>query len=187
MSETGDARAIAGWIRRFRWSLGGIPGPERDEIVAEVRGHISERVAAGASVTDALNAFGTPEGYARSFVEEMELMSAISGGGTPSLLNVVMRRAHRSLIAAASFVAVLMLAALALGVAVTAVAELIAPEEAGLWIGRNNFFFGMTDEPEGMRELLGPWILPLAPLVVGLAWVLARLVLLRAARAMRAR
>lgn len=185
MSEAGDARAVSGWLRRFKWSLSGVPSPERDEIVAEVRAHISERIASGDGVTDALNAFGTPEAYARSFVDEMELARALTGERFPSLLHAIVSRAHRSAVAGAAFLAVLMLGGLAVGVSATAILKLADPARYGLWVGRGAFFFGQAESPEALRELLGAWIFPLAPLVVGLAWVFGRLVLVSALRAMR--
>jgi hypothetical protein len=185
MSEAGDARAVAGWLRRFRWSLAGIGSPEREDIVAEVRAHLAERMAAGAGVTDALNAFGTPEAYARSFVEEMELARALTGERFPSLLAAVVQRAHRSVVAGAAFLAVLLLGATALGVVVTAVLRLSDPTHAGLWLGQGSFFFGKVDDPAAYRELLGGWIYPLAPLSVAFAWVLGRLALISALRTIR--
>lgn len=183
MSEAGDARAMSGWLRRFKWALGAMPSPEREDIVAEARAHLAERVAAGATVTDALNAFGTPEGYARSFVEEMELARALTGQGFRPLLGAVVRRVHSSAVAAAAFLAVLVLSALAIGVVVTALLKLGDPTQYGLWASREFFFFGSG--AVGGRELLGPWIYPLAPVTVGLAWVLARLMLLGAVRAIQ--
>lgn len=186
MTQAGDERAISGWLRRFKWSLAGMGAPERDEIVAEVRAHITERIAAGDGVTDALNAFGRPEAYARSFVEEMELARAITGERVPSMLGVVIRRAHRSALASAAFLGVLILVAIAVGVGGTALLKLFRPESAGLWAGQGSFYLGVADERSGMRELLGPWLYPLAPLLMGACWVLGRLILLSTVRAMRA-
>jgi hypothetical protein len=185
MSEAGDARAIAGWLRRFRWSLAGMASPEREDIVAEVRAHLAERMAAGAGVTEALNAFGTPEAYARSFVEEMELARALTGERFPSLLGAVVQRAHRSAVAGVAFLAVLLLGATALGVIVTAALKLGDPTHMGLWLGHGSFFFGRVDDPNRYRELLGGWIYPLAPLSLALAWVLGRLALISALRTIR--
>ncbi|HEX8569061.1 MAG TPA: hypothetical protein VF699_03940 [Caulobacteraceae bacterium] len=185
MSEAGDQRAIAGWLRRFKWSLGGMPSPEREDLVAEVRAHLDERIAAGVGVTEALNGFGTPEAYARNFVEQMELARALTGGRFPSLLGAVARRVHRSAVAAAAFIAVLLLAGLAGGICVTAAVKLVDPVHAGLWFGEGGLYFGREQEPGRMRELLGPWIFPLAPVSVALAWVLARLVLISSLQAVR--
>lgn len=187
MSEAGDARAVAGWLRRFKWSLAGIGSPEREDIVAEVRAHLAERMAAGAGVTEALSAFGTPEAYARSFVEEMELARALTGERFPSLLGAVVQRAHRSAVAGAAFLAVLLLGVTALGVVMTAAMKLADPVHTGLWLGQGSFFFGKVEDPAGYRELLGGWIYPLAPLSLALAWVLGRLTLISALRTIRLR
>ena len=185
MNQAGDGRAISAWLRRFKWSLAGMPSPERDEIVAEVRAHLMERIDAGDGVTDALNAFGRPEAYARSFMEEMELARAITGERVPSMLGVVIRRAHRSAIALAAFLGVLVLVVLAVGIAGTAIHKMFVADNSGLWVGNGSFYFGLADESSGMRELLGLWLYPLTPLVIGACWVLGRLILLSTVRSMR--
>lgn len=184
MSDASEAREIAAWLRRFRWALGGLPEAERAEIAAEARAHIDERVAAGASAREALAAFGDPQTYAESFVEEMELARALSGERFPSLLGAVARRVHRSLVAGLAFLAVLILGTVALGMAAAAVAKLFDPVHAGLWLGPGELFFGIATETRGRRELLGPWIHPLAILVAVATWALARWVLIRAVRAL---
>lgn len=185
MSEAGDARAVSGWLRRFKWSLGSVPSPEREDIVAEVRAHLSERLAGGIGVTDALNAFGTPETYARSFVEEMELARALTGGRIPSMLGVIVRLAHRSAVAAAAFVVVLLVAGLAAGITLTAILKIFDPTQVGFWVGPGGAHFGPSGGGPEMRELLGGWIYLLAPVSVAAAWVLCRLVLIRALRTIR--
>jgi len=182
-----DTQSVEDWLRRLKWALASIPSPEREDIVEETRVHLQERIAAGQGPSQALAPFGEPEAYARGFVDEMELSGLLARPRFAGLLAAIARRAHKSLVAALAFFAVLILGSLALGVLITAVWEIFDPARAGLWIGPDRFNFGVIDDPTLGQELLGPWIIPVALVIAGLCWILGRLVLIGAARTLRRR
>lgn len=175
-------RLLDEWLRGLKWSLTAIPSPEREDIVEETRGHISERLEAGASLEEVLDAFGSPDVYARGFVEEMEVSSALGGGRSGSLLGVIARRAHRSAVAFAAFLGLLVIVAVALGAVITGVYKLVDPVHAGLWVGDGFAFLGTIDDPSTGRELLGNWVYVVIPAIFAACWFLGRLILIGTVR-----
>jgi uncharacterized membrane protein len=182
-----DTRIVEDWLRRLKWALASIPSPEREDIVEETRAHLQERIGAGQGPAEALAPFGEPEAYARGFVDEMELSGLLARPRFAGLLAAIARRAHKSLVACLAFFAVLILGSLALGMLITAVWEVFDPAHAGLWIRPDGVSMGVIDDPALGRELLGPWVIPVALVVAGLCWILGRLVLIGAARTLRRR
>lgn len=172
-----DDRELEAWLRRMQWALASLPEQERDDIVAETRAHISEARAQGMSLQEALAGFGNAEDYASSFVEERVLVQAVGSQKWSAMFNVIVRRAHRSLIAATAFFLVIVLVLATAVVVLTAVIRIEDPAHAGLWLGQRQFFIGIIDDPGQSRELLGAWIYPFAALFAGVTWIAARRVL----------
>lgn len=181
MSEA-DERRVEAWLRRLRWALSSVPTPERDDILAETRAHLLERVERGASLSQALDGFGPAEVYARRFIDEMELSDALASQDSPSMLAAVARRVNRSLLAAGALFLVVFLTLLSLGMAITVAWETTDPAHVGLWVGDGIFFFGQVDEGTPAREVLGIWLYPVAALVIIGSWWLGRMVLIRTLR-----
>lgn len=179
MSEA-DERRVEAWLRRLKWALSSVPAPEREDILAETRAHLYERVEAGSGLAEALEGFGPAEIYARRFIDEMELSDALASQRAPSLLGAVANRVNRSLAAAGALLLVVFLALFSLSIVLVAVWKIQDPAHAGLWIGEGIFFFGQVDEGTPAREVLGFWIFPVAALVILGSWWLGRLVLIRA-------
>lgn len=175
-------RRLEEWLRGLKWSLQSVPSPEREDIVEETRAHITERMAQGAPIAEALSAFGAPETFARSFIDEMEVSDALASQRSGSLIGVIARRAHRSLVAAGSALVILFLATLALGAMIIGVYKLTDPVHAGLWVGDGFAFLGTIDDPSTGRELLGNWLYGLIPVLLVVCWFLARLILIGAVR-----
>jgi uncharacterized membrane protein len=173
---------VEAWLRRLHWALQPMPSPARDEILAETRAHLTERLEGGADPFELLESFGPPDAYARHFLDEMELAHALGEQKSADLLAVIGRRVHRSLIAAFAFAVVVALAGLSLAALATLFYEITDPVHSGLWRGSNQFFIGVIDDPGSARDLLGPLIWPAAIAVIALSWVLGRTVLLAAAR-----
>lgn len=172
-------RLLDEWLRGLKWSLTAIPSPEREDIVEETRGHIAERIDAGASLEDVLEAFGPPELYARRFVDEMEVSSALGSRQAAPLLAVVMQRAHRSLVAVLAVFGLIILAALALSAVGVISMELSDPVRTGFWWnGRGTAFLGQIDDPTSARELLGPGVYGVAIGLLTLVWIVGRWILI---------
>ncbi|MEQ1866604.1 MAG: hypothetical protein ABL996_18355 [Micropepsaceae bacterium] len=174
--------ALEDYLRRLGWGLASLPEHDRNDIVAETRAHVLERVERGDSLETVLAAFGAPEIYARTFVDGMELSSALGSEQSVALLDVVLRRAHRSAIAGIAFVVLAFLGACAFAAAYLALLKLLYPAHAGLWISQTQQFIGTIDDPATAHEMLGYWVFPIAVVVCAAAWIMGRLVLLLAVR-----
>jgi len=174
------------YLRRLGWGLATLAKSDREDIVNETREHLLDRVDQGATLGAVLAALGRPETYARRFLDEAEIVSALATQRPMTALGAIVRRVHRSATAGLAFVLVLVLFTFAGLSVVVCVMKLLDPSRVGLWISPGNFFFGRPDQPHG-RELLGDWIYPLTIIAVAGAWFLGRLILFWALRDQRPR
>lgn len=181
---SGEPAEIQTWLRQLKWSLASVPSPERDDILAETRAHLEEAIASGRTPAEALQGFGAPEEYARRFVDEMDVAGALGSQKAGAMLSVIGRRIHRSVVAAAAAVALVVLVLLAFTALTMFVFKLSDPVHAGLWRNAHEFFIGKIDNPASATDLLGNWLYPLMVAVLFAAWLLGRLILLGAMRAL---
>lgn len=170
-------REMETWLRRVKWALACLPDAERDDIVAEIREHLLERVAQGAQASAVLAEFGRPEGYARQFIDEREVSFAAGSRHNLPMLGVVVSRAHRSAVAAIALLATAGLATVAFVAVLTAIIKIFDPLHAGLWQGGKELFLGVVDNSGTSHELLGNWIYPLAALSIVVSWLSGRAIL----------
>ena len=182
MTSLTQDRAVAAWLRRLSWALGSLPARDREDIVAETVAHLEEAAESGRPLQDCLAGFGEADAYARRFLDE--LARALGGQKTSDLVGAVVARAHRSLVAALAGGVLLLLGMAVLTALTLAVMEIQDPAHTGLWLGPHVRFIGQIDDPAGAVDLLGGWLLPAAAAVIGLAWVVGRLVLLAAVRSL---
>ncbi len=189
--------ALGAYLEVLSAALASLPADERREILLETRSHVAERHArrlraSSASTTDSdgavaavLAELGPAEAYAARFLGESlppEMSPTAVGAPAPVPVDprVVARLAG---VHAAGWRAVPTLTAVVLAYAVAAVwliiavAKPFAPETTGLFVepdgrGGINVDFVFNSAPHrGHREVLGWWLLPLAPLV---AWAAHR-------------
>src|SRR3569833_1336914 len=166
------------YLRRLGWALSSLPERDRDDIVEETRTHVLARVEQGQDLSEALAAFGPAETYAARFVDEMEVTRALGSGRAMQGFGVVLRRAHKSLTAAAAFFAVLVVGGWGAGGLVAAAMKPGDPDRVGLWASPHNFFLGSVGQPPppGMHELLGNWRYPAAAINAVIGWFLCRFI-----------
>ncbi|HEX4953603.1 MAG TPA: hypothetical protein VF017_09460 [Thermoanaerobaculia bacterium] len=169
-----DPQPLAAYLRELRWALGALPEADRNEIVAEARSHLLDRLEGGAAIEAAIAGLGTPRDYARPFVEDYRQSTALAHGRTRDLLPVLLERIATSARAAGSVALLLLLWAPALALLGTAIVKLSHPQIAGLWVGPKHFFIGTIDDPTVAHEVLGFWIFPLAVVALVVAWLLTR-------------
>jgi predicted permease len=79
------------YLTRLERALSGASRQERDEVLTDIRGHITEAMAAGSPVEDVLAALGPVDQLARAYAAEIPLHPA-----APRLRLPVFRRAPRS-------------------------------------------------------------------------------------------
>ena len=173
---------LKSYLRSLGWGLSTMSKSDRDEIIDEAREHILGRVDQGASLDAVLLALGTPDVYARRFLDEAEIVSALASQRPMTVLGAVLRRVHRSATAGLAFVLVLILCTLAGFGIIACVMKVIDPLRVGLWVGDDGFFFGHLDHLDNRREVLGNWIYPLTVVAIAGSWFMGRFILFWALR-----
>jgi uncharacterized membrane protein len=167
-------REIDNYLRRFRWALGTLPERDIEEIVAETRSHILDRIDGGASIGAVFEGIGTADEYARRFVREHSTVSAISTRRTDALLSALIVNSHGNPMAIFSVGFIFALWAIVIGFAAVTIMKIFNPATIGLWRGEKMFFLGIIDDPATADELLGIWIFPIAFALVAVAWLVTR-------------
>lgn len=166
-----DATKIEDYLRALSKALRALPDRDRDDIIAEIRAHLDHRAGEG-KLADALKALGGPDDCARSFIEEMKIQSAFADGGPAKSFGALLSLASRRATATAGLFVSLVFFLLAAGFAFTALAEIVTPDKAGLWVGPDSGSIvigafdapppATPDAPAPPREILGRWLIPFA-------------------------
>jgi Protein of unknown function (DUF1700) len=172
---------IEAYLGKLRAQLRGFKDQQVAEIVAELRSHIMDKLAAGSEATAAqvdaiLAALGSPEELASQYVTDNLLARAEVSRSPLRMLDSLFHWATLSV--AGFFVLLGSVIGYFFGVVfiLVAVFKVIHPQTAGLWLlhdstGDREFSFrmGFGSAPTG-RDLLGWWILP-SGLLAGCALV----------------
>jgi len=175
---------IDAYVSRVERYLNDLPAPEREDILAELRSHLYERSQESETALDvSLKALGSPEEFARQYLDDDVLRRALAGGSPADLLLGVLRQATSRVGAFVGFAAVSLFYLFALSCFGVILLDLINPEATGLWVGdeMDPFFFGMiagTGPDETVRDLAGIWLIPIA-LAAGTAFTVCGLALSR--------
>jgi uncharacterized membrane protein len=169
-----DDPTLSTYIRHLRWSLASLPADERDDIVAEVRSHLQDKVERGVRIEEAIESLGVPEDFARAFITERALLSALGSRDSLGLFRALGQRSVRNARTISATAGCVIAWMLALVVCVVAAAKVFDPAHMGMWIGGGQFFLGAIDDPAKGREVLGLWIFPVAFLVLFLSWLTSR-------------
>jgi len=171
-------KAIEHYLSGLSTALRVLREEDRSDILAEIRAHLEHRAQEG-RVDAAIKALGSPETCARGFLEEIKIQDAFADGGPTKTVGALVALASRRVTAAAGLFVSLVFFLLAAGFVLTAAVEVVAPEKAGLWIGKEAgvFILGTYDAPAipevppapgapapppPAREVLGRWLLPVS-------------------------
>ena len=139
MPHDDATQAVELYLSRLRKGLRGLPAPDRDDIVEEIRGHVLERIESGGTVTPqavdmVLRAVGDPDQLARQYGTDTMLRHAVASRSPWLLLRTTAGWARRG---AAGLVA-LLLALAGYGSALVcyacAVAKPLFPSHLGMWV-----------------------------------------------------
>lgn len=182
MTIPDDAKQkIEAYLGKLSAQLRGFNAPQVAEIVAELRSHILDKLAAGSETTAAqvdsiLAALGSAEELANQYITDTLLARAEGSRSPLRMLDGLFRWATLSF--AGFFVLFGSVVGYFFGVVfiLVAVFKVIHPQTAGLWLlpdgtGDSEFSFrmGFGSVPAG-RDLLGWWIVPLG-LLAGCALI----------------
>ncbi|MGC9972408.1 MAG: hypothetical protein ABSE56_17640 [Bryobacteraceae bacterium] len=174
------------YLGRLRRSMEGFPAAEREEIVAEIRSHITERslvdgVVDPRRVRETLEALGRPEEIASQYRTDA-LLTRAAGSHSPWVL---LRATLRWAMLGAKGFGIFMIAVtgytMAAAFFVCAILKPFFPDNIGLWVGPSTgFSMGFRTAHDGpASELLGHW-LPLVAMVLGLLAIMGTTHALRA-------
>ncbi len=158
-----NAERIEKYINNFSRSLPALPQTDRTSIIEEIRSHLTYRDSEG-RLEEALSALGSPQQCARGFLEEVKLQEAFADGSPTKTFGALFALASRRITAAIGLFFSGFFFLLAVGFAITAIAEIVAPSLAGLWVSpdKNMVAFGILEFEERAQatELLGRWMIP---------------------------
>ncbi len=165
---------IETYVRELSRALSSLEKNDRDDILLEIRSHLEHREDEN-RLDEALASLGPAGKCARGFFEEIRLQEAFTDGGPTKTIGALLALASRRITAAFGLLAAGIFYLMAAGFALTAVAEVVTPELAGLWVNADNgtYFFGIIDSENTADavELLGGWTIPVAASLAVLALV----------------
>jgi hypothetical protein len=174
--EAAEARLDL-YLDQVRRYLHGLSAAERDEIIAELRSHVLDRVE-GAFLPDkveaALAALGAPRQVAQLNLSERMAVRVARNRSPLTVLGAVGRLAGLSVYGFAAFLVSITGYGIAAGFLLTAAVKPFAPDRAGLWWMSDpkdaySFSLGVVDHPAAAHELLGWWIIPIGLAIGALA------------------
>jgi hypothetical protein len=153
---------LESYILRFRCVLAGMTLAEQEDIVAEIRAHIDERVSvSGMSIEETLSRLGAPEDLAREFSRDALVRRAGNGFSPWLILRAAFAWAMTGVHGFGVFLTAIFGYSLAFGFMLSCLLKMVFPDETGLWIDPDfNLGFRTGDIPQG-HEVLGSWFQPI--------------------------
>lgn len=179
MSNDAGKAHLDCYLDQVRRHLKSLPQAEADEVVAELRSHVLDKVAGAPTperVEAAIAALGSPRDMARLNLTERVAVALERDRSPLAVLRGVARLAGLSVYGAFAGLVSVTGYALAAALLLTAVSKVFNRSNAGLWripdaSDAYSYSLGVTRNPRG-QELLGWWIIPIG-IVLGflLGWL----------------
>ena len=171
------------WLHRLSESLASLSAPERHNILQETRSHLRELLAAGCTPSAALGRFGSAEGYAQRFVDEMRREGAPQQQETRAPLHAGTSHVNSTFVASVAVIGFAVLGVLALMAVVTLIFKLSDPVHTGVWRLRpSGWIVGKIRNTAEGSDLLGIWLYPLCVGVLALSCLSGRMLARRIVR-----
>ena len=180
-----DAADIEIWLGYLEQVLAPLPASEREDIVVEARAHLEERVAAGLSATSALAGFGKAEHYARAFLDDHKLNTALDSKRSMTMLKTLISVSGKSLIATLGLIGFLVFGVTTLAAIACILLKIARPEMVGLWLAPDVFVLGAATTRPAAPEMLGNWIYVVLASLVFFDALLARFSLVLALKGLK--
>jgi hypothetical protein len=182
MTEADAARRrLDMYLGEVRGVLRALDPTEVQEILAELRSHVLDRVGGEARLTEAsvqqaLDGLGAPRALGAGYLGRSVAATVEKSRSPWRVLAAAYRLASFSAGAFALFIVSLFGYAIGAGLIVTALAKPFMPDRTGLWVsgkgGDLDISLGVFDRPHAPHtEVLGWWIIPIG-LVLGVVLLL---------------
>jgi uncharacterized membrane protein len=155
---------IEKYVKELARALSPLSEKDRNDIVEEIRAHLDHRDADG-KLDDAIKSLGAPAQCARGFLEELKIQAAFADGSTVKSVGTLFELATRRATATVGLFVSSIFFLMAIGFAITAITEIVAPDAAGLWIDpeKNIYALGVVDlDDNSAKEVLGRWLILVA-------------------------
>ncbi|MBP2159617.1 MULTISPECIES: DUF1700 domain-containing protein [Asticcacaulis] len=166
------------WLNTLQQALRPLPQAERDDIIREARAHLEDRIAAGLSPENALHGFGDARAYARGFLDDHSLNTALTSKRIIPMLKTLTVFAGRSTLAFFGLMGTLIAGGIGLSSAISLIIEIFRPELVGLWYRAEDhntiLRLGTWTPPEGATDIAGAWIYPLLIVLILVGFLMAR-------------
>jgi len=164
---------ISNYLRGLDSALSGLPAEQKEDILQEIRAHITDSISGNADRQDALervlHLLGSPRQLAERYCTEALLVRASHSFSPWVLFQTSWRWAKIGLKGMGAFFIALVGYGLALAWMITAVLKPFKPS-VGLWVGGDTIQFGPAPAMFGKHELLGNYYIPV---VMALAFATA--------------
>lgn len=161
---------IESYLAQVRVALRGLPEPEVEDILQELRSHVVDQSGSdGRHVAEALKSLGDPVELAWTYRADNEMVHA-ECSGSPLVILQGLRHATRTRPGRVTATALYFFGYINVFLLWSAAVEkLFSPSRGGLWYVPGDWWslslVTLGDPPRGARELLGWWLVPIAVLV----------------------
>jgi uncharacterized membrane protein len=164
--------AESAYLRHLSGGLHGLSQPDRAAIVAEIEGHIAERVAEGADLATVLDRLGPPDVLAQNYLEQRELSRVLAKGSPGPMLASILGRATRNIAAMVCGVIAAIFYFLCFGFIAIAVMKSVMGPKLHFWVNSKTFCL-CTAGPQSFytHEILGYWLIPISLVAAVLCYV----------------
>ena len=181
-----DAR-VGKYLLELDTRLSGVAAEEKNDILREIRAHILDSLAGGATVEPVLAGLGTPKELAERYRMEAMLTRASQSFSPWVLLQTAWRWAFSGVKGMLVFLVGLFGYLTAVAMTISVILKPFMPWQVGLWIGPDTFILGVGTQPTepGVHEVLGRAFIPVITvgaflLAIGTTQLLRRLIRLGA-------
>jgi uncharacterized membrane protein len=157
---------LEAYLAKLRSALVGMTVADREEIVEEIRTHITDRMStSGLTIEEALQRLGPVEELAKDYRSGALVKRARTSFSPFAILRATFAWAMTGVHGAAAFVIAVLGYTLGFGMMVLAFLKPLFPEHIGLWIGPSLFTFGIHPSDVPAHEVLGPWFVQVTLLI----------------------
>jgi uncharacterized membrane protein len=171
------------YLRRLKWSLRRLPAEDRAAIDQEIRSHLLEKGAvSAAALQETLRELGEPHELAAGYLQEFDMLDALSRPAPARLLFALLGRIARNLRIAPSAIAGCAFYILSASFLAIAMLKPFAAEGLPGFIGK--FGLGGLARTPAATDLLGWVLLPLGLALALICYLSGTAILRRAARSL---